>query len=223
MKHFIVTRFNYPKNYPNREQRLALFFTFTLPSIKAQTNKNFEWILLCDEPPVAVQGITYLPPGRYAGAHKEELKGEYIDYIREATKDEDLVLMTRFDNDDMFMPTFVDDIQKAATKPGLYEYKGFRLDLRDGKFYKDKRHTPTITSPFITLAEPAKNLKTVYYCSHSKMWQHFPLTILERRNWVQVIHDTNWLLNQGNIPASGILTQEIPPLVMKCMGDWYDG
>ena len=196
MKHFIITRFNYSKTYPHLADRLWLFFQYTLPSIKAQTNQNFEWLILCDYPPVAVKQATYLEPGMYCG---KTLKGKYIDYMQNASKGEDLVLMTRFDNDDILMPTYVEDIQKVATKPGLYETKGYYLDLRDGKFYADTLYSNRITSPFSTLAEvPSDKMKTVYHCAHAKMWAKFPLTIIGNRDWVQIIHDTNWVMNRAN-------------------------
>ena len=218
MKHFIITRFNYPKNYPHLAERLALFFQFTLPSIKAQTNQNFEWLILCDYPPVAVKQATYLEPGKYCGT---ELKGKYIDYMQDATKDEDLVLMTRFDNDDILLPTFVEDVQKRAITPGLYETKGYYLDLRNGMFYSDTLYNPRITSPFITLAEePSDKMKTVYHCPHAKMWRRFPLTIIgTSRSWVQIIHDTNWVMNRPPtryIARRGIAC-DIPAFVVKLM------
>jgi N-acetylglucosaminyl-diphospho-decaprenol L-rhamnosyltransferase len=198
MKHFIITRFNYPKNYPHLAERLGLFFQYTLPSIKAQTCQNFEWLILCDYPPVAVAQATYLEPGKYCGT---ELQGKYIDYMQNTTKDEDLVLMTRFDNDDILLPNFVEDIQKAAITPGLYEAKGSYLDLRVDKFYTDTLYNNRITSPFSTLAElPSDKMKTVYHCPHAKMWEKFPLTIISKLGWVQVIHDTNWVMGQGNPP-----------------------
>ena len=197
MKHFIITRFNYKPDYPHLADRLGLFFQFTLPSIKAQTNQNFEWLILQDYPPVAVMGATYLPPGEYDKT-KTFLRGEYIDYMKEETKDEDLVLMTRLDNDDILMPTYVEDMQKAVTEVGLYEFKGYRLDLRTNKFYKDAWYNRKLTSPFLTLAQDPKKFKTVYCTNHSKMWKHFDLTILPHRNWVQIIHDSNWLLNRAD-------------------------
>jgi len=213
MKHFIVTRFNYKKNYPHLAERLGLFFQYTLPSIKAQTNQNFEWIILCDYPPVAVIQATYLEPGWYCG---KALKGKYIDYVQDAAKDEDLVLTTRFDNDDMLMPTFVEDIQKEATKPGLYETKGYYLDLRDGSFFADTLFSKIITSPFITLAEkPSNKMKTAYHCPHAKMWEKFPLTIINKRDWVQVIHETNWVMNRTKDYGSRGKECAIPQFVMK--------
>lgn len=218
MKHFIITRFNYKKNYPHLAERLGLFFQLTRPSIKAQTNQNFEWLILCDYPPVAVIEATYLPPGTYKGTR---LTGNYIEYMKEKTKDEDLVLMTRLDNDDILMPDFVDSVQNAAKNFGatnrLYEFWGYRLDLRTGKFYRDEWYHRKLTSPFLTLAQDPKKLKTVYCTNHSKMWKKFPLTVIPTRKWVQVIHDNNWLLNTGNEDYWDKRGTKcaVPPFVMK--------
>ena len=165
-----------------------------------------------------------IPGARFFGEHcptplPTTMTNAYMDYIQEVTKDEDLVLMTRLDNDDILMPTYIEDIQTAATKPGLYEFLGYRLDLRSGKFYEDTVHHKECTSPFTTLARWPNSLKTVYYCNHSKMWQRFPLTIIEKRCWVQVIHNTNWLLNKSSPITTMKKGREIPihPFVKKLM------
>jgi hypothetical protein len=145
---------------------------------------------------------------------------DYLAYIKQVTKDEDLVLMTRLDNDDMLMPTYVEDMQKEATKPELYEFKGYRLDLRNGKFFIDTRHHKNVTSPFITLAQTPEGLQSVYAHNHGHMWKFFNLHVLEKRNWVQIIHDTNWVLNRGttrDMYSRGTVTDDVPKFVRKLM------
>jgi len=200
------------------EQRLWMFNKFTRPSIEAQTSKNFEWLIL-GQPPltIPIEGVEH--------SFHEVLKGimgvDYFAYIKkQLTKDDDLVLMTRLDNDDMLMPTYVEDMQAAVTKPELYEFKGYRLDLRSGKFFIDTRHRKTVTSPFITLAQTPESLQSVYCHNHGHMWKYFKLNMLEKRNWVQIIHDTNWVLNRGtpkDMYARGTETDDVPEFVRKLM------
>ena len=217
MKHFVITRFNYPQTYKHMEQRLRLFNKFTRPSIEAQTSKNFEWLIL-GEPPldVPIEGVEHSFHEGTVGI----MGFDYLGYIKRVTKDEDLVLMTRLDNDDMLMPTYVEDIQEEATEPELYEYKGYRLDLRNGKFFIDTRHRANVTSPFITLAQTPEGLQSVYSHNHGHMWKFFKLHMLEKRNWVQIIHDTNWVLNRGSCAdmyARGKETDNVPAFVRKLM------
>jgi hypothetical protein len=217
MKHFLITRFNYPLDYEHMEQRLWVFNKFTRPSIEAQTSKNFEWLFLGHPPlDIQIEGVAH----SFHEVNKGIMGVGYLQYIKESTRNEDLVLMTRMDNDDMLMPTYVADMQKEATKPELYEFKGYRLDLRNGAFYIDTRHRANVTSPFVTLAQEPKDLKSVYSHNHGHMWQFFKLNILEKRNWVQIIHDTNWVLNKGDcdeVARRGKLTKEVPDFVRKLM------
>jgi len=217
MKHFIITRFNYHAGYEHMEQRLEMFNKFTRPSIEAQTSKNFEWLILGHPPlDVEIREVAH----SFHEVNKGIMGVGYLQYIKELTKNEDLVLMTRLDNDDMLMPTYVEDMQKEVTKPELYEFRGYRLDLRNGAFYIDTRHRANVTSPFITLAQEPKNLKSVYAHNHGHMWQFFKLHIIEKRNWVQIIHDTNWVLNRGgveDVAKRGKLTEAIPNFIRKLM------
>ena len=214
MKHFIITRFHYSRDFEKTvketatnflsrsemsakeyvQHRLQLFDQFTKPSILAQTCQDFEWLIL-GNPTVHDTGAKFFGE-KCSAPLPTTMTNAYLDYIKEVTKDDDLVLMTRLDNDDILMPTYIEDMQERATKPGLYEFLGYRYDLRNGKFFEDTVHHKECTSPFTTLARFPGSLKTVYYCNHSRMWQRFPLTIIKKRNWVQIIHSSNWVLNK---------------------------
>ena len=221
-KHFLITRFNYPVRYKHLKERIRLFNQFTLPSIKAQTSQNFEWLILGNPP------IDLPENGRFIKSQNVIEKGitgrgpcPYMAYIKAATKDVDLILMTRLDNDDILMPTYMEDMYALADRAGhVYEFKGYRLDLRNGTFYIDTRHRANVTSPFITVASTPSNLKSVYSHNHGHMWKYFDLIIDPKINWVQVIHNTNWVLNRGGVKdcaKRGILTKNIPDFVRKLM------
>jgi len=127
--------------------------------------------------------------------------------------------MTRLDNDDMLLPRYIQDVQMVAREPGqLFETKGYRYNLRNKRFYKDKLHTPELTSPFLTLTSSPDDLVTVYCGCHSTMWEKFDLTILPKRRWVQIIHTTNWLLAK---PSNTVIDNKgtrtvMHPFVRKC-------
>jgi len=162
-----------------------MFNKYTRPSIEAQTCQDFEWLLLGDPVIDLPEGNIKFIPNQ---GHRK--------YILAKAKNEDLILQTRFDNDDMLMPTYVEDIQAIATVPEVvYEFLGYRLNLRDGLFYEDIWHNNVRTSPFITLVQRPNSLRSVYCKNHGHMWKYFDLQMLRQRNWVQIIHDTNLLLN----------------------------
>ncbi len=200
LKHFLITRFHYQPNYEHLEQRIELFRRYTMPSVYAQTCQKFEWLII-GQPTFNIPGARCF----FEGCPKPlptTITAKYLDYIRMVSKDADLVLMTRLDNDDMLMPRYIQDVQMAAVlkPPGqLFETHGYRYDLRNNKFYVDTLHTPELTSPFLTLTSYPDNPITVYEGNHSKMWKKHPLTILPKRRWVQLIHETNWLLGKATV------------------------
>jgi len=223
MKHYLLTRFNYPDSYKHMEQRLWLFDKFTRPSIEAQTSKDFEWLIL-GKPPLTIP-IEGDVEHSFHEVNKGVMGVEYFDYIKkQLTKDDDKVLITRLDNDDMLMPTYIEDMQGIVEtpedKPVIYEFKGYRLDLRNGTFYTDTRHRANVTSPFITLVSPMNQVTSVFCHNHGHMWKYFKLNMFEKRNWVQIIHETNWVLNQGDcadIARRGDLTEDVPNFIRKLM------
>jgi len=201
MKHFIITRFGYPKDYEHLEERIAMFNRFTLPSIKAQTSQNFEWLFLGDQlfddmPRAIWFGKQPVEEGKLAPGH---LNHGYLNHIKTVTQREDIVLMTRLDNDDILLPTFVEDIQKIAKVRGIIDFRGYRLDIshvtpraKPIQFYQDILYHEGFTSPMITLVQ-TNVVETVYRRNHAIMARHFPVTYIEKPNWVQVVHSTNWL------------------------------
>jgi hypothetical protein len=224
MKHFIVTRFGYPPGYEHLEERIAMFNRFALPSIQAQTNQNFEWLLLGDR-------LFDVPGARWFGDQPKialrsgHLNDGYLKYIRKVCLHENLVLMTRFDNDDILMPTFVEDLQKVAKTPGLVDFRGYRLDLSSNKrprfqagikFYKDTLYHKGFTSPMITLVQTV-NRGTIYKCNHAMMAKHFDVTFVEKPNWVQVIHDNNWLMATRQTKLQSEPFYPIPAFVEKLL------
>lgn len=227
LKHFIITRFGYPDDYEYLEERLAIFNSFTLPSIKAQTNQNFEWLLLGEQ-------LLDIPGARWFGNQPNEklcpghLNDSYLDYIKVATskaKDE-LVLMTRFDNDDILLPSFVKDVQKIAKHHGIVDFRGYRLDLSkkngprwNNMFYKDVVYNETFTSPMITLVQ-TRVRQTVYRRNHALMAKFFPVTFVEKPNWVQLIHETNWLMATKQTRQYSERVANTHPFIVKLMEEY---
>jgi hypothetical protein len=201
MKHFIITRNTYPAGYASAEARRELTKTYTIPSLKAQTNKEFVWLLAGSNGLTSgdLDGIPHLVFDVPVANNFEDSIYFAQRIVKEAALDLDAgekVITTRFDNDDMLIPTFVAEIQSAAetTKFGVIDMGGYRLDLRDGRAYRDVAYRK-IPSPFISLVERKAGKKcrlaTAYYDQHSIMQHHFPVTRVERPGWVQLIHESN--------------------------------
>ena len=228
IKHYIITRFNYSKDYEHLEERIAIFKSFTMPSIKAQTNQNFEWLILGKQ-------LVDVPGARWFAEQPDEplrpgrMNTIYLDYIKRANGAGYRVLMTRFDNDDVLLPSFVEDVQKIGKDMsfGLIDFRGYRLDLTkargprwQNRFYKDIVYNETFTSPMITLVQ-TRVRKTIYKCNHAKMAGFFPVTYVEKPNWVQIVHGSNWLMATKHVRMHSVPIVNTHPFVKKLMEDYH--
>ena len=144
-KHFIITRFNLRQagwdTNKNKipvlteswhENRFRLFTDFCFPSVKAQINTNFEWLVFFDTK----------TPDKYKALIKElaaemhNFKPIFVDdmsfflpsvraYISKYT--EDHIITSRLDNDDCISRYYVKEIQKR------FDHQDFMaIDFVDG-------------------------------------------------------------------------------------------
>lgn len=191
-KHLIITRFNYPENYPNLKERIDLFNKYTFKGIKDQTNQNFKWIILSNNE-LNIKNATCMSLGNL---HK---------YIKKL--DYEYLITTRLDNDDFLLPEYINSIQAFIGKRILEENPillidtlGYRLDERNNAFYKDKLYSNIFSSPFISLIEKkGHELKShVYTYEHGGMCRRFPSVIVDKILWLQIIHNTNLAMNKDS-------------------------
>ena len=216
VNHFILTRFNLrlwrqDKNgSPVRtvewlEHRFALFERYCLPSVAAQSCKDFQWIVLFDsKTPAAfrerIEGYRSLCP-QLVPVFVEPENGRYFANIfrSEVSKrlNADRVITTYLDNDDALAVGFVEDVQKrAAELPD-----GTFISYTDGyQYYTDHSYVMRIYYPrnhFVSVVESGNplTLKTIYgYGSHYYI-NNIPGSRIERVAssplWCEVIHDRN--------------------------------
>ena len=218
--HFILTRFNillWTKDKKGNkvrtrewlEHRFALFERFCLPSIKNQTCKDFEWIVLFDsstpeEYKVRIEQYeveypqlrpVYVEPksGRYFAEIFREVVVSRLSEIQGGER----VLTTYLDNDDALNVRFVEDAQNRAKVLPL----GSFLYYTDGyQLFTDKMYLMRICHPrnhFVSVVERSnpETLKTIYgYGSHYYI-DRIPGVKIERvvdlPMWCEVVHEKN--------------------------------
>jgi len=216
MKHWIFTRFNrldrhtsiynnsvIPNPHVWMYKRMKLFEEITLPSVMAQSVKNFTWLLSFD-----MQTPRWII--------KEYSKLDNVEIIYDYPKDHlislygtvlnkgDWIITSRLDNDDIILPEYIEKVQSYFNEEFLLvDTDGTQLELSTGKEYTVERRSQN--SPFISLIEQVgmpyrsvskdfiidEPVKTVYYCSHTKMEWHFPSLKIPQRLYKMVIHDHN--------------------------------
>lgn len=214
--HLLVTRFNLrnpewdvTKNNEKlltndwMEERMWFFENFCFPTILAQTNQNFEWLLYFD--------IT--TPEKFKTRISELIQNQlnfkvfYIDgmpqfydelkkYISAVPNKKPYLITSRIDNDDSVHKDFINEIQlqfKQQDYLVLDIIKGYSLQIRPTVMLGKKEH---IFNPFMSLIEKNDDPKTIWYYHHN-MWKKETRIkqVNHKRLWIAVIHEKNKVNN----------------------------
>ena len=210
--HYLITRFNLrnpkwdvTKNNESlltdewMEDRMWLFENFCFPSVTAQVNQNFEWLLFFDsttsdkfknrikELTRDINNITIFfidgMPVFY-----EEIK----QYIAAASQEKSHIITSRIDNDDSISKYFIDEVQKQFTSQDYQAIdiiNGYSLQVKPDFILGKKEH---IFNPFISLIEKNDNPKTVWFSDHNMWKKETRITqITNKRLWLSIIHEKN--------------------------------
>ena len=213
-QHFVLTKFNVRVNYKKLnkstvglnpdwlEHRFELFERFCFPSLRKQSNQNFQWLVFFDIKtpakfkekvrkytawqnfvPVYVDRDKY-PPGGLA-------KPVIRKYLRQ---DVEYLITTRIDNDDGVALDFINLIQENFSQQNLqfinfnYGYVWHRQ-----KIYLLKEKSNHFTSLIEKIERKAEaEFKTIYCARHSKLELQGNIKRLDiAPTWLEVIHDRN--------------------------------
>ncbi|BDQ37992.1 hypothetical protein SYK_23520 [Pseudodesulfovibrio nedwellii] len=210
--HFIITRFNvniYAIDFPKRLEdiwlslRFELFQKYCFPTVQAQGNQNFTWLVLFDEQTpdrykiftnIYAKYRNFIPV--YCGAFNS-IMSQTIRTMQKIAPDAEWFLTTRLDNDDALSTGFVqclhgvvDSLNEDDLKPSDTLYINFPNGLQfcDGEFYDFK----DATNAFVSLLERRDNPHTVFWVDHPSIYDMAPVIQAETGPlWLQVVHDLN--------------------------------
>lgn len=223
-QHFILTRFSVRaswawQEFPREwlETRLDLFERFCLPTIAAQTDPAFRWLVYCDETtdeaclrrlrgyradcPQLEVTITAVGPGK----HPIRILDSFVD---EATE---VAITTRVDSDDglnvdvvRVAHDYLEPFVESRHSEWLLNFpRGCKYDTATQSPY----HTYLDNSPFHTLFERPhvrRPIRSVMSGNHSRLHQQYP-THQDHSlvGWLQVIYGGNVRnhINPLDIPA----------------------
>jgi hypothetical protein len=209
IQHFLLTRFNVKVNYDSAGtgtdpdwllHRFELFERFCYPSVHAQTNLNFQWLVYFDNetPSVFKERIHRLEkwenflPIYINTEFSDQINREIVfGFIREDTE---YLITTRMDNDDAVSKNFIQLIQDNFEEKE-FEFLSFvnGYVLNAGRLYSF-RYT---NNPFISLGESIKPLsagefKTILCGEHSQLSTLGSINRIETdATWLQVVHGKN--------------------------------
>jgi len=215
IKHFIITRHNYPKNYPYLRERMQMM-RIAAAFLNLSTNKNFVWIIqsnneIIDYPEfheLAENGMLKQVGFNNQSKVKDIDIDTIIDFITKKIENPirpgDKLITSRVDDDDILLPNYVKDVQQIAMNcdiDTIIDLKGYWLDKREEpiKYYYNHRYSFDRTSPFISLVEnleEGKPIRTAYYIHHAKMGKHFNVFESPNHSWIQVLHKYNQKMNK---------------------------
>lgn len=207
-RHYVVTRFSLEIAPGSRrhldeewlDDRLALLERWCLPSVRAQSHRDFTWLLLLDRatPPrvvervekIGTQGVrsaVHLSSGLTAAEAAAEA-------IRSDMEGLDVVVTSRLDSDDAIGRHFVEDVQQRV-RPGppylIRMTRGLVFDSTSGEC----RSLFFGKSPFVSVVEPATSeITTAYWTSHTEIPESVHIVDVDRDpSWLQVVHGGNVL------------------------------
>lgn len=193
---------------PRLEERFRLFESFTLPSLQAQTDPDFTFVVVTgdDLPEWAHARLTGLlarlpqavhrafPPGVHRGVMQAAINGERDHHGPPS-------LQFRLDDDDAVSRHFVADIRTAARDVAgmLTTHRMLAIDFNHGHVARPTARgieaAPVARSywaPGLAMLTRAQNRLTVMNFNHSAIWKFMPtLTFNRPHSFVRGLGDSN--------------------------------
>ncbi|MGJ5675866.1 MAG: glycosyltransferase [Nostochopsis sp.] len=208
-EHFILTRFNVKTvfgksniglNFDWLNHRFQLFDDFCYPSVRAQSNQNFKWIVYFDSNTPDCFKSKIKEYAEWQNFIPIYLDTEFTDDVNRKNvlkllnKNTNYLITTRLDNDDAVSNNFVQMIQENFIQQ-KFEFLNFTNGyvLNNGKIYYFKY----LKNPFMTLIEQidhfsVEGFKTILCGQHTELSK---MGIIKQvkcsPTWLQVIHTRN--------------------------------
>lgn len=211
--HYLVTRFNVPIDQWSRdkrglptlddawmEHRVDLFAKFCVPTVAGQTEKNFKWIIYCDEKSggLALDRIYHLIPAipettvKLVQDFNQMLNDIKLLTLNSPTR---FVITSRVDNDDGLGKNYIRDVQKA-----FIEKDNVIINLNGGILYDEEKRILTEIrkgrlnhyASLIEEIKPVDNLVSIIGYPHDKPPPGYRIIEKEcRYSWLKIIHSRN--------------------------------
>lgn len=189
--HIILTRIRFDDR-KLMDRYLKVTRGVLVPALMAQTCKDFEWIIMCND-----SDHQYL---RSQIAHDFIPVKDHQQFLDFASGMNSLI-QTRHDCDDWMSPTYIETIQRCARRllkdhadkdRFLIQSQPVKEDIRTGKITKLSKYTDRRTSMHLTLVQ-RKLTTNIHARQHSEMWKE-----------AQYVHNlgegyTKWIIHGDNI------------------------
>jgi len=194
MRHFVLTRSAYPADYRANKQRLALLQGVTVPSMLAQTERRWTWVVLMDQTdplarerrdafesvgvPVKVFYVTDPEASLYRAGWAEAIG-----------MSEEPTLTTRLDDDDALAPDFLQRIRTAAEDANEQGRVVWMLPQGFAVYRGRQREMRHEANSWATLQTPPGDSAVVYDFGHKRIGGHAPIRLVDDKPaWLFVRH-----------------------------------
>ncbi|WP_345474100.1 glycosyltransferase [Glutamicibacter ectropisis] len=201
--HVLLTRFNLPslgaESHIRAQEgwlrdRVELFEKYCLPAVRAQSTRNFSWIIYFDpQSPQWLQSkiSAWVFDDVFVPIFREEVSREdlFEDLHRVSGAKNAHLMTTNLDNDDGLATDFVERIQAIETEhypQAIYVSQG--LILKEESLYLNTDEQ----NAFCTVVETWDSPLTCWVDWHNRLADHMPITAINGApGWLQVIHGRN--------------------------------
>ncbi|MBD3582615.1 glycosyltransferase [Flavobacterium selenitireducens] len=211
-RHYLITRFNLRKKgwdvTKNNEalltdawmdDRLRLFGDYCVPSVAAQTNRDFTWLLFFDSTtPERFRSVAEALVSDMGNARIFYIDGmdafypEIKKFVTADANSSKYLITSRMDNDDCIHRDYIQSIQnefKSQDYRAIDIIKGYSLQVEPQFMLGKKEHA---FNPFISLIEKNDDPKTVWFNDHNLWKRETRITQLgNKRLWMSIIHGKN--------------------------------
>lgn len=206
MKHFLLTRWNLPGSlhYSSLDlvadarwqaRRRELFSRYCLPSVARQTARDFTWLFFVYPKILSKADLEWFR------ARDERLHVVCVDdptssgvpeaqeVVSRLASDEDRVITTRLDSDDVLHR---DHLRKVRV-----DFTGERkvVEFSQGYYYDilvdELREVRETHNAFVSVLEPRDGLKTAWAWPHHKIGEENEIFYLDEAGWIALVHDQN--------------------------------
>lgn len=203
VSHIIFTRFNVRSGGKEKsirdktgwlKERYELFDIYCFPSVAAQSQTDFIWIVFFDdqtpEEYVKQNEIYHLKFPNFHPVYVSEWTTEIVrGKLQEVIPDgAEWLLTTRLDNDDGLHKDFIKTLRASSFTDKTYFNFPDGLTYSDGNGYKHRDES----NAFLSYVEPVENFEGVWKHAHPEVIKKFHVEQLSLPYaWLQVIHGGN--------------------------------
>jgi len=226
MNHFVIIRFNTGiKDKEWLAHRLRYFRAFTVPSLKAQTEKNFKLIFMVDpstpeevKEELRILGILFEAGTRALGGMLQAYLRAHISLLIKENCIGNRVITSRLDSDDAIAKNYIEKTQELSRKlTKEFEFivyqKGITWDYNKQKFFEKRINSPPFGSLVETIIDKPK---TVLSVNHSaiiiKKVKLSHIIYDEELMWLQSFHSKN-LVNKPEEEKNEIDFEKVKTLI----------